>query len=359
MKKRTWAIIFVSIIALIIIALTIAPGIARKVAIKNSKEWVGRQISLDKLKINYFTGSIRIFDFKNEGFFSSSININPVGGDFDLYDSTNNFFEILNYETITADTLQDVVVAQAIETDTAAPLFYAVNSIVIVDGTIDFADNTTSETFKYNLGELEMSVDSISSDAGWIDTYSKMLLNKRGKLVAQFEFNPLNPMDLKLEYVITDFQLSDLNIYSRDYMGFPILYGDMYYKASTEIINNQLTSENELNLEKEQIAVAEAGKVFNAHSRKDYREDEEAFVKFLHKKTSNDTLNLPDASMALIGAQTVDSIAGLFAQKRIDILTGYLQRANDSTSIHTYLPDPNAPKHIGSKPVFEVKYSMK
>ena len=40
--------------------------------------------------------------------------------------------------------------------------------------------------------------------------------------------------------------LSDLNIYSRHYMGFPILYGDMYYKAHTEIIDGQITSENKL-----------------------------------------------------------------------------------------------------------------
>jgi hypothetical protein len=313
-----------------------------------------------------------------------------------------------------------------------------------------------------------------------------MLLNKRGKLVAQFGFNPLNPMDLNLEYVITDFQLADLNIYSRQYMGFPILYGDMYYKASTEILNNQLKSENELiirnvelgdkrgglyslpikfalfllkdkdgvinldvpvrgdlndpkvsvgkivwttfknliikvaaapvkflsglinvdpkdieeiefdyldttftakrqkqldllleleqkkegldielvyfndvELEREQIAIAEAGKEFNAQSRKDYREDEKTFVKYLHDQTNNDTLSIIDASIALIEPAIVDSIAVLYARTRINIIKEYLHSVNDSTSVRTYIPKPDAPKHIGSRPVFEVKYSMK
>jgi hypothetical protein len=56
-------------------------------------------------------------------------------------------------------------------------------------------------------------------------------------------------MDIKLDYVVTDFMLSDLNIYSRFYMGFPIVYGDMYYKSNTEILDGQLTSENELIIE--------------------------------------------------------------------------------------------------------------
>jgi len=717
MKKKTWIILIISMTTLIIIALMIAPGIARKVAIKNSKEWVGRQIDIEKLKVNYFTGTVRVFNFKmfeaddvtefvsfdtllinlepyqyykselvieklyikglktniiqndslfnyddlvayhdsgsetvpadtsasepfqfqlsnfeikdaeiryedqtipkvldirdvnffipyigwnqdeaseaglkfnfkNEGFFSSSININPIDGDFDahveiyklylepftdyakkylsidslggflntklnlagninhpekakvsgrvnlkqfsstddnqqkflafetldcvlknidpynmrfeidslridqpyvyfdLYDSTNNYFEVLNYDLYAEDTLQKEEVTQT--DDTIAPLYYAVNSLIINDGMIDFADNTTSETFRYNLSELEMTVDSITSDVEWVDTYSNMLLNRRGKLVAHFGFNPLNPMDLKLDYTITDFQLADLNIYSRDYMGFPIIYGDMYYKASTEIMNNQLKSENQLiirnvelgekggglyklplkfalfllkdkdgvinldvpvrgdlndpkvsvgkivwttfknlivkvaaapvkflsgligvdpkdieeiefdyldttftakrqkqldllleleqkkdgldielvyfndvNLEKEQIAIAEAGKKFNAQAKKDYREDEKAFVNYLREVTKNDTLSILDASVAVADPIMIDSIADMFAKKRIDIINQYLMKIGDSTAIRTSIPNPEAPKNIGSKPVFEVKYSMK
>jgi len=116
---------------------------------------------------------------------------------------------------------------------------------------------------------------------------------------------------------------------------------------------------NDVQLEKEQIAIVQAGNEFNAHSRKDYGEDEKAFVKYLHEQTNNDTLNILDASIALIDPKIVDSIAGLFAQKRVDIITQYLQASNDSTSIRTFIPEAAAPKHIGSKPVFEVKYSMK
>ena len=53
-------------------------------------------------------------------------------------------------------------------------------------------------------------------------------------------------MDIKFQYVVKDFMLSDLNIYSRFYMGFPIVYGNMYYKSETSILNGDLTSENKL-----------------------------------------------------------------------------------------------------------------
>jgi hypothetical protein len=125
-------------------------------------------------------------------------------------------------------------------------LYYAINHIIINDGTIDYRDNLTGNPFDYYLSGIKLASDSIESTSEWIDLYAQMLLNKRGSLKAQVGFNPANPMDIKFQYVVKDFMLSDLNIYSRFYMGFPIVYGNMYYKSETSILNGNLKSENKL-----------------------------------------------------------------------------------------------------------------
>ena len=166
---------------------------------------------------------------------------------FEMYDSTNNIIEAMN-RTL-ARVKEPIDSAQATDTlmDTSMPeLYYAIQSLDINGGIVDLVDRRTGEPFKYYLSDLQMSVDSIESTASWINTYYQMILNKRGKLVAQLGLNPNDPMNLELDYTINDFMLSDLNIYSRHYMGFPILYGDMYYKGHTEIKNGELLSENKL-----------------------------------------------------------------------------------------------------------------
>ena len=165
---------------------------------------------------------------------------------FEMDTVTNNFFEAFN---ITSDTLETEELAQAApDADTTATdtFYYAVNYILIDDGITEYRDNLTGEPFDYYLSEIRLESDSIESTSDWVDLYSTMMLNKRGTLKAQVGFNPANPMDIRLDYVITDFMLSDLNIYSRFYMGFPIVYGDMYYKSETEIMNGLITSENKL-----------------------------------------------------------------------------------------------------------------
>ena len=124
--------------------------------------------------------------------------------------------------------------------------YYQINKLNIVNGFMDLRDNTYEAPFDYHLSEIAMQVDSISSTSKWMNTFASMRLNQRGKLQAELGINPSNPYELKVNYVITNFQLSDLSIFSRYYVGYPILLGNMYYKGKTSITGMQLTSENKL-----------------------------------------------------------------------------------------------------------------
>ncbi len=121
------------------------------------------------------------------------------------------------------------------------------NHFIISNGLMDFSDQTMNEDFNYELSEIKVNMDTISLNDNWVNLNANMKLNKRGTLEAQLGLNPSDPFSkIELNYVLTDFQLPDVNIYSKHYVGLPILFGDMYYVSKTTIINRQLNSENEL-----------------------------------------------------------------------------------------------------------------
>ena len=444
---------------------------------KQDKEFLGAQ----KLDCR-----LKTIDYYNSSYILDSIILTQPYVYFEMDTITNNFFEIFNITSEEEDSIQVAeVIVDTLAADSAAPLYYAINHFVLKNGIVDYRDKLTGEPFDYYLSEIALSADSILSNSEWVNIYSDMLLNKRGKLVAEVGFDPANPLDIILDYTITDFQLSDLNIYSRFYMGFPILYGDMYYKSHTEIINNQLTSENKLiiqnaelgdksggiydlpikfalfllkdrrgiinldipvrgdlndptvsigkivwntfkNLivkvatapfdflaglisvdpkdiksieynyldtaftverqrqldllleleqkkdglkielvyfndietERRQIAVDEAGKLFFDNTGKDYRTKEEDFIGFLKEKTNADSVDIAEASKTLVPVTVIDSLAELYALTRKNSIEKYLHRVNDSTQIKFLIPDPQSPKNVGSFPQFELKYSM-
>ena len=54
----------IALLALIVLLLILLPVLVKNYAIKNSKELVGRQIDMEKLRFNYFTGTAKVYDFK-------------------------------------------------------------------------------------------------------------------------------------------------------------------------------------------------------------------------------------------------------------------------------------------------------
>ncbi|MEI6142090.1 MAG: DUF748 domain-containing protein [Mariniphaga sp.] len=151
---------------------------------------------------------------------------------FEMKDSTNNFIDLMVPDTAKAE----------------EPFNYSykINHFAIENGILDFRDNTYEAPFDYHLTEIALKVDSISSVDKWITAYSTMRLNQRGKLKSELGINLTDPFELNVNYVITNFQLADLNIYSRHYVGFPILLGNMYYQGKTVIKARQINSENKL-----------------------------------------------------------------------------------------------------------------
>ncbi|MEZ5084639.1 MAG: DUF748 domain-containing protein, partial [Bacteroidales bacterium] len=199
-------------------------------------------------------------DVANMSFVFDSVTLVEPYVYFELDSTSNNFFDI--FELNTADSASAMIAENSSDTtfdENSDSLYYALNFLQIKKGIVDYTDNLTGEPFDYHLSDIELSADSIKSNSEWIDLYAQMMLNNRGTLVAEVAFNPANPLDINLEYVISDFQLGDLNIYSRHYMGFPIVYGDMYYKSETQIMAGQLISENKLVMEHVELGEKSGG----------------------------------------------------------------------------------------------------
>ncbi len=362
---------------------------------------------------------------------------------------------------------------------------YQISKLSIEQGVLDLRDNSYEAPFDYHLSEIEMNVDSVSSAANWLNASTTMKLNKRGNLQAKLGINPSDPYEIKLNYVITNFLLSDLNIYSLHFVGFPILLGNMYYKGNTVISNKQLNSENKLiirdarlgkksgglldiplklalyllkdihgdiilnlpltgdlndpktkigrlvwqmlknvvvkvvaspfialsgllgvepaevkgiefnyadttltdvhlrriklftdleqkkpdlkievtgfndsGLEKKEIALQEAGKLFFEATGTDAKKDNASFVAFLSEKVHRDTLSAVTGSRLLIGESKLDSIQQSISLYRVSRIERALRSFSDSTKIKVTVPNKELPENVGSRPVFELKFSV-
>jgi hypothetical protein len=397
---------------------------------------------------------------------------------YEMHDSSNNFFELFPPER--PDSLAKTA------TDTLSrPLFYSINSFVINDGIVDFTDNTLKDPFKYHFSQITLKIDTVSSTSTWLTAYSTMKLNDRGDLKAELGINPSDPYELKVDYVIKNFQLPDVTPYSKFYLGSAIVYGNMYYAGKTSITARQVTSENKLiirnaeigkrtggifniplrlalylikdmngdikidlpvsgdlndpsikigkliwttfknlivkiaaspfialsnlfgidekdikeldfnypdtllsdnntrkldqllkikekkpelnielayfndrSLEKEQIGIEEAGRLFRQQTGEDYTRQKEEFEAFIRKTLAKDTIDLYKDCIKIAGQGKIDSLSRHRDDLRIRLVEDYLKSKDTAALIKIFIPNLEAVKNEGSRPVFEVKFSM-
>ncbi|WP_019668297.1 DUF748 domain-containing protein [Eudoraea adriatica] len=63
-KKKILLWIGIGLGSLIVLVLLLAPPLGKRYVIKHSKELLGRKIDLEKLRLNYFTGTLKLYNFQ-------------------------------------------------------------------------------------------------------------------------------------------------------------------------------------------------------------------------------------------------------------------------------------------------------
>jgi hypothetical protein len=162
----------------------------------------------------------------------------------------------------------------------------------------------------------------------------------------------VDPNDIKaIEYDYLDTTLTSERIKQLDLL--------LELEDKKEGLEIELVYFNDAEIEKRQIMVDEAGKLFNNETGKNYRMVEEEFVRFLESKVEKDSIDIVEASQILVSEAKVDTLFALFEKTRKESLERYLKMANDSTQIQFFIPEAESPKNVGSLPRFEVKYNMR
>jgi uncharacterized protein involved in outer membrane biogenesis len=64
MKKKIFKVVLSIILVVMVLAMIFTPLIARKYINKNGKELAGRNINIEKIRINYFTFTLQVIGFK-------------------------------------------------------------------------------------------------------------------------------------------------------------------------------------------------------------------------------------------------------------------------------------------------------
>ena len=267
MKKRTIKITLFFLGVLILILLLL-PGIAKRYIINHSKELTGRQIQIDKLKYNYFTSTIKVFNFKmfeeNEqdkfvSFDTLIVNLEPLQLIKDKIEIEQFYLQGLNVNVVMKDSLfnfRDLIEFHAVKEDSmivnenTEDLFkYSISKLELKDANL-FFDNQNVDIVT-NVEDLSFLIPYIGWDQEEKSNADvKFNFKKGGYFETKLNINPVNG-EYNATVIINNLFLDPFHKYTVEYADINSLKGrinsTIYIEGNTsEVINSTVSGKVEV-----------------------------------------------------------------------------------------------------------------
>ena len=208
--RKTVRIVVITLLGLLLLFLILLPSLIKNYAIKNSKELVGRRVDMEKLRINYFTSTLSIYDFKmyeandKDTFFSFDtliVNAEPYkyisktisldqfyiqGLEVNVKkkDTSFNWDDLVEYHTAMKSDTTNIP-----EADGEEDFKYQLSELELKDATLSFVDKDVNETTVLeDLGFYVPYIEWNQEDDSEADIELKF--SEGGKLRSSFAYHP-------------------------------------------------------------------------------------------------------------------------------------------------------------------------
>ncbi|MEJ1240618.1 DUF748 domain-containing protein [Chryseolinea sp. T2] len=123
---------------------------------------------------------------------------------------------------------------------------YAIDSLVVSRGSLDFSDYTLKQPFHFLTEHLSVSAHQITNAVDSVQISVSSLLNHSGSFNAGLKVSTKNIGDMNLHYDIDSLKITDFSPYSEYYVAHPFWDGLVSFNSTTSVSNHYLKSQNRL-----------------------------------------------------------------------------------------------------------------
>jgi uncharacterized protein involved in outer membrane biogenesis len=157
---------------------------------------------------------------------------------------SSNFERLLSPMMQADSSADDTPQAQA---DTIT-LFYQIDSILVSNGLLSFADHTLNRDFVYDLKNIDIAMGTLSENEDRIPLSYSMDLHGAGHSEGEGTFNLQNLKAISFKNHVENLDMMSFSPYTEFYIARPITQGEFNYKTSVEMTGSSLKSANAIRI---------------------------------------------------------------------------------------------------------------
>lgn len=219
---------------------------------------ISGNVAIDSLKVkdgynsdliisDKITVKIKSVDISRSQFLFSSVSMrSPVI--YATLDRQNTNFERVLRPYFISDSLSSASDSVGIESSTQE-LKYKMDTISIVNGMLNFSDNTLNRPFRYEISKINITVLGLADDVRRMPVTFSLMTGKEGKLSGNFFFDLIDYFHLEGNMAVEQLGLTSFSPYSEYYIASPIIKGLLKYNMKVKMSRTKLQNANKLRIE--------------------------------------------------------------------------------------------------------------
>lgn len=144
------------------------------------------------------------------------------------------------------DSIANTMAATASKQEINTPVTYKIDTIQVNNGLVSITDNTLNRPFKYDLNNLNLTMNGLTESAGQIPVIFNTKLNNKGEFSGKTIWSMTDFMNLQMEAKVKRMDLVSFSPYSEYYVASPITQGWIYYDLGLKMTANSLNNTNNI-----------------------------------------------------------------------------------------------------------------
>jgi hypothetical protein len=160
----------------------------------------------------------------------------------------SNFERVLSpyFEMDTSEVVSDTLLTDSISETVVE---YRIDTARIVNGALNFTDNTLNRSFRYNLKELDINLAALTESSHSVPLSFSVNLNNQGMMTGNAIINMANPDSLDSKVTIERMNLLSFSPYAEYFIASPVTQGWMNYNMILETSPSRLQIQNNIRIE--------------------------------------------------------------------------------------------------------------
>lgn len=197
--------------------------------------------------VQYLNVPVKKVDVKNNYYHLGHVTLNGITTSYDVYKNSHSFDNLVKSRNSSSDLGEKAPADTAQTVNNSVPVNLQIDHISIKNSNVTYSDHTMRKVVTIPVTDLNVEMPHFALNKP-LQAKVQAIIGNSGQLRADWSGSVSDLHNQKINLSLSNFKMALVSPYCYEYLAYPIEDGVISFVSRTSIVNNQLNSQNKIDI---------------------------------------------------------------------------------------------------------------